>query len=241
MLVSGKRVVVVGGNGLIGKAIVKALVANKAKVTIADITYHANAKVNYIKFDVADNSAYYEKLFKERVDVFINASYPKTQLWATEVGELSETIFKNNIDLHLNSYCLLSRFAAKNMLKRGIKGSIINFASIYGIVAPDKAIYKSTGMVFPSAYCAIKAGIISYTRYIASVYGEFGIRANCISPGGVFDKQPKEFVKNYLAKVPLGRMAKPEDIVGAVLFLASDSSSYVTGTNIIVDGGWTCI
>jgi NAD(P)-dependent dehydrogenase (short-subunit alcohol dehydrogenase family) len=118
-------------------------------------------------------------------------------------------------------------------------GAIINLASIYGNVAPDFSIYEGTEMTMPVAYSAIKGGIIALTRYIATYYAHYNVRANTVSPGGIFDHQKPSFVERYSKKTPLGRMARPEEIVGAVVYLASDASSYVTGHDLIVDGGWT--
>ena len=96
-------------------------------------------------------------------------------------------------------------------------------------------------MVQPPTYTFVKAGMINFTRYLASYYGKQGVRANCISPGGYFNNQPQSFVDNYTKRVPVGRMLDNEDIKGAVVFLASEASSYITGDNLMVDGGWTCI
>ena len=118
-------------------------------------------------------------------------------------------------------------------------GSIINFGSIYGVVGPDFSIYQGTDMTVAAAYSAIKGGIISFTRYLATYYAKCGIRVNAICPGGIFDNQPQTFVKKYEKKTPMGRMGKAEEMVGPVIFLASDAASYVTGHILMVDGGWT--
>ena len=120
-------------------------------------------------------------------------------------------------------------------------GSIVNIASIYGLVGPDFSIYEGTSMTMPAAYSAIKGGVINFTRYLASYYGSFDIRVNCVSPGGIFDKQSSSFVNNYESKVPLRRMGLPEDISPTVTFLLGQEASYITGQNIIIDGGWTAI
>ena len=127
---------------------------------------------------------------------------------------------------------------AEEMRARGVKGSIINISSIYGNVGPDFNIYPP-GMTSPPDYSYSKAGIVNFTRYLATYYGRFGIRANCISPGGYYSSQPVEFLKRYEARTPLGRMAGWNDLKGAVVFLASDASQYITGQNVMVDGGWT--
>ena len=120
-------------------------------------------------------------------------------------------------------------------------GSIINMASIYGVVAPDFSIYDKTNMTMPAGYAAIKGGLLNLTRYIASYFGSQNIRVNSVSPGGIFDNQNTNFVKNYEKKVPLGRLGTPDDIAPSVVFLLSDESNYITGQNLIVDGGWTAM
>lgn len=129
--------------------------------------------------------------------------------------------------------------AVASMKQQG-RGSIINIASIYGVVSNDPLLYAGTTMVQPPTYNFMKAGMINFTRYLACYYGKAGIRANCISPGGYFNQQPETFVRRYCERVPLGRMMGHEDLQGAVVFLASDASAYVTGANLLVDGGWTC-
>jgi NAD(P)-dependent dehydrogenase (short-subunit alcohol dehydrogenase family) len=121
------------------------------------------------------------------------------------------------------------------------RGSIINIASIYGVVSNDPGLYAGTAMVQPPTYNFVKGGMINFTRYLACYYGKQGIRANCISPGGYLKRQPEAFVQRYSDRVPLGRMMGHDDLQGAVVFLASDASAYVTGTNLLVDGGWTCL
>jgi NAD(P)-dependent dehydrogenase (short-subunit alcohol dehydrogenase family) len=130
--------------------------------------------------------------------------------------------------------------AVETMKVQG-RGSIINIASIYGVVSNDPGLYQGTDMVQPPSYNFMKAGMINFTRYLACYYGKSGIRANCISPGGYFNEQPAAFVDRYCERAPLGRMMGHEDLQGAVVFLASDAAAYVTGTNLMVDGGWTCL
>lgn len=143
--------------------------------------------------------------------------------------------------LQVNSVSLLTatRAFASLMLPQR-KGSIVNIASIYGMVGPQFEIYGDTGMKNPAEYAFAKGGMITLTRYLASYWGPQGIRVNSISPGGYYSGQPAEFVDNYCSRTPLGRMAGPEDIKGLAVFLASDASAYVTGINIPLDGGWTC-
>ncbi len=120
-------------------------------------------------------------------------------------------------------------------------GSIINISSIYGVVANDPTLYDGTEMLQPPHYNFVKAGMINFTRHIANYYGKRGVRANCISPGGFHADQPNRFIENYCKRVPIGRLLRHEDIKGAVVFLASDASAYITGINLMVDGGWTSL
>jgi NAD(P)-dependent dehydrogenase (short-subunit alcohol dehydrogenase family) len=130
---------------------------------------------------------------------------------------------------------------AVTAMKAAGRGSIINIASIYGVVSNDPGLYAGTDMRQPPTYNFVKAGMINFTRYLACYYGKSGIRANSISPGGYFNQQPAAFVERYESRVPLGRMMGHDDLQGAVVFLASDASAYVTGANLLVDGGWTCL
>ena len=121
------------------------------------------------------------------------------------------------------------------------RGSIINISSIYGVVANDPSLYVGTDMKQPPDYTFVKAGMINFTRYLANYFGKKGVRANCICPGGYYADQPGAFVDMYNARCPVGRMLENDDIKGAVVFLASDASRYVTGTSLMVDGGWTAL
>lgn len=151
-------------------------------------------------------------LESQNFDGFVNCSYPKHN--------------------HLEIFCSATETFAAHFTT-----SIVNLASIYGVIGPDERLYRGTTMSMPNYYSAIKGGIIAHSRTVAAKYGQYGVRVNCVSPGGVFDGQPNAFVDAYSERVPLGRMAKPEDVAGAVCFLLSDGASYITGQNIIVDGG----
>ncbi len=135
---------------------------------------------------------------------------------------------------------LLCKSFIPEMARQG-RGSVINISSIYGVVSNDPTLYEGTEMRQPPSYTFVKGGMIQFTRYLAAYHGKSGVRANCISPGGYFNDQPKPFVDEYCRRVPIGRMMGNDDVQGAVVFLASDASKYITGTNLVVDGGWTAI
>lgn len=130
-----------------------------------------------------------------------------------------------------------------DLMIRQRSGSIVNVASIYGIVSPDFNVYgEHVEMTSPPSYAFAKGGMIQLTRYLAVYFGRYGVRVNCLSPGGLYSPQmPDDFVANYCARTPLGRMAGPNDIKGAAVFLASDASAYITGHNLVVDGGYTIV
>ena len=175
-----------------------------------------------------------------RIDIWVNNAYPRTKDWGDKFEDIKLSSWKKNIDMHLNGYFICCQKVVEYMKKRK-SGTIINMASVYGVVGPDFSIYKGTDMTMPAGYSAIKGAIINFTRYLASYYAKYDIRVNCISPGGVYNKQPSMFVKRYTDKTPLKRMAEKEDIIGAAIYLASDASKYVTGHNLVVDGGFSII
>ena len=149
------------------------------------------------------------------------------------------------MSVNLDGMFLAAQAFGKQMIKQKLGGSVIQTSSIYGTVAPDQRIYEGSKYMgykinTPAVYSASKAGVLGLTKYLASYWADHKIRVNAISPGGVSSGQNEEFKFKYSRRVPLGRMADSMDMVGAVLYLASDASSYVTGQNLIVDGGLTC-
>jgi NAD(P)-dependent dehydrogenase (short-subunit alcohol dehydrogenase family) len=240
-----KIILLTGGNGLLGKAIQQNLVLQGAVVINADIEVQDSEDCTSLKCDITIEESVkrvVELILKRygRIDGLINNAYPRTKDWGVKFEDIPFLSWQKNIDFQLNSYFLLSQTVLASM-KEKKSGSIVNIGSIYGVVGPDFSIYEGTEMTNPAAYSAIKGGLINLTRYLASYYGPHQVRVNCVSPGGVFDNQPEKFIKNYNRKVPLGRMARPGDIAPAVSFLLSDEASYITGQNLIIDGGWTCI
>ena len=143
------------------------------------------------------------------------------------------------VDLNLKGTFLVTQTVAKAMIERKTPGVILNIGSIYGVSAADPRIYGASGRNSSDVYAMTKAGVIHFTRYMARYLAPHNIRVNCISPGGVFDHQDPSFVEKYVEKTPLGRMGAPEDLIGGIFYLTSSWSAYVTGQNLLIDGGFT--
>jgi NAD(P)-dependent dehydrogenase (short-subunit alcohol dehydrogenase family) len=257
-----KTVVVTGAAGLIGRAQCIALSNYGATVAACDIDLNKtrlllndlNHKSFAIKLDVTNNHSIKEAneivdSETEGVDVLINnAAINDTFVCSEDI--LHQSMFENysfelwrrSLNVNLSGTFLCCQVFGSVMAEKR-KGSIINVASTYGIVGPDQSIYKDNEgnqKFFKSpAYPTGKGAIINFTRYLAAYWGGKGIRVNTLSPGGVEDSQDETFVKKYTEKTMLKRMAKPDDYAGAAVFLASDASSYMTGANLVIDGGWT--
>jgi NAD(P)-dependent dehydrogenase (short-subunit alcohol dehydrogenase family) len=158
-----------------------------------------------------------------------------------DLEQLSKTDIENSQLINSTGLMLLTKWVIKIMRKQKA-GNIINVSSIQGAIGPNFPVYGKTGMSSPVNYTYDKWGIVGFTKWLANYYGKFNIRANCISPGGYgtgIDTGKNEFIENYKRLTPLGRFAEDDDIKGPVIFLASEASSYVTGHNLLVDGGWT--
>jgi NAD(P)-dependent dehydrogenase (short-subunit alcohol dehydrogenase family) len=240
-----KVIIVTGGNGLLGREIVKQIIGEGAICINVDINHETSSDLTNYQCDIT-NAESIERCIQEivdyygRIDGLVNNAYPRTNDWGVKFEMIPFESWRNNVDWQLNSYFLFCQIISNQMIKQNC-GCIINMASIYGVVGPDFSIYEDTLMTLPAAYSAIKGGLINFTRYLASYLGKHQIRVNALSPGGIFDNQSSDFVKKYENKVPLGRMGTPQDIAPSVVFLLSDDAKYITGQNLLVDGGWTAI
>lgn len=242
-LLKNKVIVVTGGNGLLGSAMIKDIRKKGGVGISADLaTENRNDNV-YCDITSLDSIRETVEFVIEkygRIDGWVNNAYPRTPDWGDDFLDIKEESLNKNIRWQLNSYIICCQEVIKEMLKNN-SGSIVNVASIYGVVGNDFTIYEDTNLNPPAAYSAIKGGLINFTRYLASKYGKNGIRVNTVSPGGIFDSQPKKFVEAYEKKVPLKKMGNPQDIAPSVSFLLSEEARYITGHNLIIDGGWTAI
>jgi NAD(P)-dependent dehydrogenase (short-subunit alcohol dehydrogenase family) len=252
---SGSRVALTGGLGLIGSAVARSMIDAGTRLVVLDqaidrwaafvdgLPQNERAHARFIPTSLGEPALATEAVQAAAralggLDVWIGCAYPRTPGWGQR-PELDDADFwQSNVTMQLTATCVAATEAAKLMAQSG-GGAIINVASIYGVVGPDFSIYGDEPLVCAAPYAAIKGGLINHTRYLASYFGRRGVRANVICPGGVFDRQDPRFVERYCARTPLGRMAEPADLVGAFHFLASKASSYITGSTVMVDGGWT--
>ncbi len=246
MKLKNKIIVVTGGSGLLGSSLIKKIKEEGAIAINADVNCSNNLGANEIHLDITKEesiqssvNAIVEKHGK--IDGWINNAYPRTSDWGKEYfSNESMESWKQNMDMHLGGYATCCHYALKQMEIQG-SGSLVNMASIYGILGADFTVYEGTDMKNVSAYSAIKGGLINLTRFLASYYGQFNVKVNSVSPGGIFDNQNPLFVAQYNKKTPLKRMGNPDEISSGVCFLLSDEASYITGHNLVIDGGWSVV
>ena len=255
--IDGKIAIVTGGAGYIGKPISKALAEAGAQVIIASRdkkkceTYASDLKEKGLKaegmsLDLADENSienFVKKIYKKygTIDILVNNAVSREGM--KDLEQLSKADIETGQAINSTGLMLLTKSVIKIMRKQKA-GNIINVSSIQGTVGPNFPVYGKTGMSSPVNYTYDKWGMVGFTKWLANYYGKFNIRANCISPGGygpgiVENTGRDEFIENYKRLTPLGRFAEDDDIKGPVIFLASEASSYITGHNLMVDGGWT--
>ena len=237
-----KNVVVTGGSGLLGRAFITGIRAAGGRAINADIDVSTDLTQDRIYLDITSEDSVTSCLTTLaeagiELDGWVNNAYPRTKDWGARFEDIPLASWQRNIDMHLNGYFLCCQRVLEVMKARG-SGSVINLGSIYGSLGPDFTIYAGTQMTNAAGYAAIKGGLINLTRYLASYYGPHGVRVNCLSPGGIFDHQPETFVAAYEGKTPLRRMGTPDDMSAPLVFLLSEGARYITGQNLMVDGGW---
>lgn len=265
---SASRVVcITGGGGFLGKDFVRAFVNAGAYVAVVDHNLAAaeaavadargtSGNTLAIEADVTDAKAVDDfakqvmKKWKGRIDVLVNGAAVDPKFDSDVAQQQCHTfeqqpieLWKESLDVNLTGTFLCCQRVGEIMVERAA-GTIINIASTYGVVAPDQRLYQrdeetEQTMFKPAAYPVTKAGVLHLTRYLAAYWANTGVRVNSLTPHGVYRAQDEQFVRRFAQRSPLGRMARPEEITGPLLFLASDAASYVNGTNLVVDGGWT--
>jgi len=236
--------IVTGANGLLGRRHVEALAEAGATVVGVDVdTTDVTQPRSIIELR--------DRVLRDhgRIDVLVNnaamndmVENPMQDAEASKFENYPLELWKKVLDVNVTGVFLCSQILGTVMAQQQ-RGSIINIASTYGVVAPDQSIYRTengTQSFFKSAaYPTSKGAVVMFTKFLATYWGNAGVRVNALSPGGVENGQPDVFLKRYSEKTPLGRMATSEDYMGALMFLASDASAYMTGQNLIIDGGWT--
>lgn len=254
-MLNGAVVVVTGGAGLLGRSFVRAITDHGGIAIVADIDVLAAARlseeiasthpgsVEAIRLDITDKTsvcALIETVRERygRIDGLVNNAYPRNRNYGRKLEDVSYEDFCENVNLHLGGYFLVAQQFGLFFRQQGC-GSIVNMASIYGLMAPRFELYSETKMTVPVEYAAIKAAVIRLTSYFAQYFKGDCIRVNCISPGGIIDNQPEGFLQKYNAHCGAKGMLDPEDVTGAMLFLLSNASKYITGQNIIVDDGFS--
>lgn len=253
-------VVVTGGAGILGTQFVCALAAYGARVALVDIDMHkARGVADEIKMHrglevwpyqadiscLADVTNLHERVRSElgEVTTLVNNAATKSPNFFEPFETFPLEDWEHVMRVNTTGVMLGCQVFGAAMARRG-KGSIINILSIYGIVAPDQRIYEGSEyegrpINTPAVYSTSKAAVWGLTKYLATYWGDKGVRVNAITPGGVFSGQNDVFVQKYSARVPMGRMADRDEICGAVVFLASGASTYMTGQNLVIDGGLT--
>ncbi|MEX1997738.1 MAG: SDR family oxidoreductase [Candidatus Andersenbacteria bacterium] len=240
---SQKVILITGGAGFLGQHFAHALTAAGATVVVTDIAKQADITMDVTSpISIAEGFAAVVAQH-QHLDVVVNnaAIDPKFDAAVQQNQELFEhyppALLRQSLDVNLLGYTLVAQAAVKHMLSAG-QGHIINISSIYGLVGPDQRIYPA-GAQKPVDYAITKGGVRMLTKWLATTYGAQGIRANTLTLGGVFKEHDAAFQEQYGLRTPLGRMAKPEEVGGPLVFLASDAASYMTGAELVVDGGWT--
>jgi len=262
---SGRVAVVTGGVGLLGAEFCRTLAEAGAVVVVADVNQSAAFKLarqmeeEGLKaigsgLDVTcpeSTRGMVEQTLKEfgHLDILVNSAALDPKFDPQHIGPGSSGAFedypleawKQALDVNLTGMFLACQAAVHPMLAQG-RGVIINICSMYGLVGPDQRLYQQEDQpprYKPVYYSVTKAGVLGLTNYLATYYAGKKIRVNALTPGGVFNGHDEEFLKAYSARSVLGRMAEKDEMNGALLFLASDASAYMTGANLVVDGGWT--
>jgi len=256
---SGRVAVITGGTGRLARHYAVVLSEVGANVVLVDldqatcneVAAELRAQFNTdpmgLKIDISNKEevvAGFAKIWDHygHVDVLVNnAAANQLTVFDGKLVDFEDfplEFWQDNLDVNLTGAFLCSQSAGKRMAEQG-GGVILNIGSVYGVVACDQRIYGDTGINSSVAYATTKSGILNFTRYLASYWQGKSIRVNSLSPGGVFNNQGEPFLSNYTSKTMLKSMADPDDLASALLYLVSDASKWVTGANLMVDGGWT--
>lgn len=247
-----KKYLIIGAAGLIGKELVNALVLKGANVIAADLSVEVikknipkkvHEKIDVVEIDITSKCAIqkvlkYCEISLGELDGAVNTSYPKTSSFGKDVFQMSFQEFNSNVSVHLGGYFLFMQQCALFAQSQKKDFSLVNLASIYGVVAPKFEIYQGTNYSMPVEYAAIKSGILHLNRYFSKLEFSQYFRVNSVSPGGIFDGQNEKFVAAYKQKCRVKGLLSTDDIMGSIIFLLSENSKYICGQNIVVDDGF---
>lgn len=249
-ILKGKKILIAGAGGLLGSLLVKKIIDEGGYVVAADYNEDATLK----KFQELNINERYElhhldvtKLdsiqsllsCSDEFDGAVNTTYPRNKTYGAHFFDVTFESFNENLSLHLGSAFLFSQQCALYFKKHNRNFSLINISSIYGVVVPKFEIYNNTQMTMPVEYAAIKSALLHLNKYIVKYVGDSGFRINSVSPGGIFDNQPDSFLHAYKKETNGAGMLDVKEVLGSVVFLLSENSSFVTGQNIIVDDGFS--
>ena len=254
---SEKTIILTGAAGFLGSSYADGLSQVGANVVLCDVNFDGCKKIEKkikkkynvepmsVKLDITNSQSIKNLVSKvskkyTKIDVLINNAVYQGNNKIRTMGfeNLDINSWNKAMDVNLTGVFRLCQQVGKIMRKQKF-GNVINVSSIYGIVGADQRIYGSSGLNSSVFYATTKSAVLNLTRYLASYWNRTGIRVNTLSPGGVQNNQQKNFIKKYSEKTMIGRMAKNDELVGALVFLSSDASSYMTGSNLVIDGGWT--
>lgn len=254
--IKNKIVVITGGAGLLGRTFASEIVANGGAVVIGDLNMDAAKEISneinkrynsklaipiYLNITSKESIQGAIEIIERnfgKIDALVNSAYPKNKNYGRKFEDVEYADFCENINTHLGGYFLTIQTFAQYFKKQQF-GNIITVSSIYGVIAPRFEIYNGLEMTMPVEYAVIKSALINLNRYLLRYFDGYNIRFNCISPGGIFDNQPTQFVENYSKFSQSKKMLEPADVVGTLLFLLSDHSKYINGQNLIIDDGWS--
>ncbi|EMO4162966.1 oxidoreductase [Morganella morganii] len=252
-LLENKTILVTGAGGLLGTNLIAAILSHGANVIATDIDVDImSEKLTATGVDINQNNVTIDKLditneedvkkfftLTDNIDGAVNTAYPRNKKYGSHFFDVTLDSFNENINLHLGSAFLFNQQCAAYFNRHKKPFSLINISSIYGVIAPRFDIYENTPMTMPVEYSAIKSAIQHLSKYITAYVDDSRFRINCVSPGGIFDHQPKLFLEAYKSLTHGAGMLDVKDITGSIIFLLSDLSQYVTGQNIIVDDGFS--
>lgn len=251
-MLNNKTILIAGAGGLIGRAVVKACLAQQATVIATDLDQTKlqqlllddgfdlhNKKLQLATLNLQQADAISAVLTQYHPDGAINCSYPRNKDYGKHFFDVSLQSFNENLSLNLGSAFLFMQQCAAYFKQQQQPFSLVNLASVYGVVAPRFDIYDNTPMTMPVEYAAIKSALVHLSKYAAAYIADSRFRVNLVSPGGILDKQPDSFLQAYQHKTLGKGMLDPTDVTGAIAFLLSDHARFINGQNIVVDDGFT--